>query len=226
MRLPLSSSCGSPVGFSSLRGPLKSKVIKAMLFAGFKRLIGLAALATPNSFIPKLAHCLSRGRLSILDAAEFYLAARFAFAVALITYLDKSLMLVFVIAFIQITALIYLLKIVFPVKGLGLTDPSRSLFFALGHYLEIGLSMAYVYWVTNAFGPNVEMTRIQSVYFSFVTMTTIGFGDFTPKTDVGQLLVVAHSLIGVFMLATVIGLFLSLAAAGKRMRRVRRAKSR
>lgn len=197
-----------------------------MLFAGFKRLIGLVAVATPNSFLPKLAHRLSGGRLSIPDAAEFYLAARFIFAVALVTYLDKSLILVYVIAFIQLTALIYLLKIVFPVKGIGLTDPSRSLFFALGHYFEIGLSMAYVYWVTTCFGTDVEMTRIQSVYFSFVTMTTIGFGDFTPKTDVGQLLVVAHSLIGIFMLAAVIGLFLSLAAAGRPMRRVRRTKSR
>lgn len=186
-----------------------------MLFTGFKRFISWVALGTPNSFLPKSAHHLSRGRISVQDAAEFYLATRFCFAVALITCLDKSSLLVHVIAFIQITSLIYLLKIVFPVESRGLADPSRSLFFALGHYVEIGLSMAYIYWTIDPFCMASDLTRVKSLYFSFVTMTTIGFGDITPKTDAGQLLVVAHSLVGVFMLATVIGLFLSLAASSK-----------
>lgn len=204
-----------PSAIPALAAQLKREALQPMLFTGFKRLIDLVALATPNSFLPKLAHRLTRECLSIPDAAELYLAGRFLFAVALITYLDKSWPLVWVIAFIQTTSLVYLLKIVFPVQGLGLTDPSRSLFFALGHYIEIGLSMAYVYWVLNPFGMATDPTRTQTVYFSFVTMTTIGFGDITPKTEAGQLLVVVHSLIGIFMLATVIGLFLSLAAASK-----------
>ena len=186
-----------------------------MLFNSFKKLIALVALATPNSFLPKVANRLSRERISVPDAAEFYLAARFLFAVALVVFFGKSQFLLYLVGFIQLTSLIYLLKIVFPLDGRRLTDPNRSLFFALGHYLEIGLSMAYVYWVLNAFGTSSDLTRVQGVYFSFVTMTTIGFGDITPKTDLVQLLVVAHSLVGMFMLATVIGLFLSLAASSK-----------
>jgi hypothetical protein len=186
-----------------------------MLFNAFKRTIALLAIATPNSFLPKLAHHLTGRRLSIADAAELYLALRFAYAILLIGYMSKSYALVFVTAFIQSTSLIYLLKIVFPTEGRGLKDPNRSLFFAFGHYLEIGLSMAYIYWVVDPFGGKDPITRIQSVYFSFVTMTTIGYGDLTPKSDLGQLLVVAHSIIGLFMLATVIGLFLSLAASSE-----------
>jgi hypothetical protein len=184
-----------------------------MLFNGFKRLVALVALATPNAFLPKVINRVTGRRISVPDAAEFYLVARFVFAFTLITFFGKSHCLVYLVAAIQVTSLIYLLKIVFPVQGRGLTDPSRSLFFALGHYVEIGLSMAYVYWVLNAFGTSTDLTRIQSVYFSFVTMTTIGFGDITPKSNLTQLLVVAHSIIGMFMLATVIGLFLSLAAS-------------
>lgn len=186
-----------------------------MLFTRFKRAVAYAALATPNSFVPKLANYLCRGKISIQDAAELYLAARFVFALLLITLLEKSYLFVYAVGFIQITSLIYLLKIVFPVQGLGLTDPSRSLFFALGHYIEIGFSMAYVYWVVSPFDAALDVTRTLALYFSFVTMTTIGFGDITPKTELGQILVVAHALIGLFMLATVVGMFLSLAAASK-----------
>lgn len=186
-----------------------------MLFTGFKRVIAKAASYTPNSFIPRAAHSLSRQRLSIPDAAEFYLAFRFFLSIALIVLAWKSPCFIALVAFIQITSFIYLLKIVFPVEGRGLTEPSRSLFFALCHYIEIGLSMAYVYWTLNPFGTETQITRTQAVYFSFVTMTTIGFGDLTPKTEGSQLLVVAHGLVGIFMLATVIGLFLSLAASSR-----------
>jgi len=153
--------------------------------------------------------------LAVADAAELYLAFRFALSVVLIAFIGKSIFFVALVGFIQITSLIYLLKIVFPVKGRGLTDPSRSLFFALCHYIEIGLSMAYVYWVLNPFGTEIEASRIKAVYFSFITMTTIGFGDIAPKTEFAQLLTVAHGLVGIFMLATVIGLFLSLAASSR-----------
>lgn len=186
-----------------------------MLFTAFKRAIAYASQATPNFFVPRLVNRFSRGKISIPDAAELYLAARFVFSVLLITVLGKSYVLVCIVGYIQATSLIYLLKIVFPVQGRGLTDPSRSLFFALGHYLEIGLSMAYVYWVISPFDPAIAVTRTLALYFSFVTMTTIGFGDITPKTNVGQMLVVMHALVGMFMLATVIGLFLSLAASSK-----------
>jgi len=185
-----------------------------MLFTTFKTSVAVAAKATPNFWLPKITNYLTRGRISVQDAAELYLAARFAFALALITLLSKSYMFICIVSFIQITSLIYLLKIIFPVEGPGLTDPNRSLFFALGHYIEIGLSMAYVYWVFNPFGAS-EITRISALYFSFVTMTTIGFGDFAPQTDAGRILVVAHALTGLFMLATVVGMFLSLAAASK-----------
>lgn len=185
-----------------------------MLFTTFKVSIAFAAKATPNFWLPKIMSHLTCGKIAVQDAAELYLAARFVFALVLISLLSKSYAFLYVVAFIQITSFIYLLKIIFPVKGPGLTDPNRSLFFALGHYIEIGLSMAYVYWVLNPF-TTVEISRVSALYFSFVTMTTIGFGDMTPRTDAGRILVVAHALAGLFMLATVVGMFLSLAAASK-----------
>ncbi|WP_222910215.1 potassium channel family protein [Pseudomonas sp. DNDY-54] len=183
-----------------------------MIFSAFKNIISQLANLTPNSFLPKLGEKLTTGRVKAHDWAEVYLLLRFIFALALTTFLPKSSALLFVIFIIQFCSIIYLLKIVFPVDGRNLKDPSRSLFFAFGHYIEIGLSMGYVYWCLDSFNQN-SITISKSVYFSFITMTTIGFGDITPNTDIARLIVTAHSIVGLFMLVTVIGIFLSLSTS-------------
>lgn len=183
-----------------------------MIFNVFKKTVRFTADLTPNAFLPKLGCTITKGTLSVHDCAELYLAARFLFAVALGTVLPKSQSLVLAVAVIQASSLVYLLRIVFPVGNRNLRDPSRSLFFAFGHYIEIGLSMGYVYWCYGAFN-DVNMTISKSVYFSFITMTTIGYGDIAPNSDLTRLLVTGQSIVGVFMLATVIGLFLSLSSS-------------
>jgi hypothetical protein len=50
-------------------------------------------------------------------------------------------------------------------------------------------------------------------YFSFITLTTIGYGDFTPSSALGQKIAILEGLIGQFYLAIVmailVGKFLS-----------------
>ncbi|SED25592.1 Ion channel [Burkholderia sp. WP9] len=189
-----------------------------MVFNAFKNVIAWLARLTPNSFVPRLGEKLTGGRITVPDWAEFYLLGRFLFALALVITLPKSRLLVAIILIIQCSSIIYLLKIVFPVGARGLKDASRSLFFAFGHYLEIGFSMGYVYWYLNAFtqtpASQAPISLPKSVYFSFITMTTIGFGDITPNTDLARFVVTVHAIVALFMLATVIGLFLSLSTAG------------
>lgn len=185
-----------------------------MIFSAFKKCVAALAILTPNAFLPKLGERLSHGKVGAHDWAELYLLTRFLFAAALATLLPKSGALIGAVVIIQACSILYLLKIVFPLGERDLKDPSRSLFFAFGHYLEIGLSMGYVYWCLDAFNQEA-ITRSKSVYFSFVTMTTIGFGEITPNSDLTRLIVTIHAIVGVFMLATVIGLFLSLSTAGK-----------
>jgi len=40
---------------------------------------------------------------------------------------------------------------------------------------------------------------LDSLYFVVITMTTIGYGDFVPKTDIGKILTMLFSFIGVGM---------------------------
>ncbi len=39
-------------------------------------------------------------------------------------------------------------------------------------------------------------TWIDSLYFSVITLTTIGYGDFSPETDAGKLFTLAYIVIG------------------------------
>ncbi len=38
---------------------------------------------------------------------------------------------------------------------------------------------------------------IDSIYFSIITLTTIGYGDFSPQTDAGKLFTIFYILIGI-----------------------------
>ncbi len=45
---------------------------------------------------------------------------------------------------------------------------------------------------------------IDSLYFSVVTLTTIGFGDFAPKTDLGKLFTIMYIVAGIGMILSFI----------------------
>lgn len=38
---------------------------------------------------------------------------------------------------------------------------------------------------------------LDAFYFSFITLTTIGFGDFAPQTDVGKIFTILYIILGV-----------------------------
>ena len=45
-----------------------------------------------------------------------------------------------------------------------------------------------------------DLLEIDSLYFSVITLATVGYGDFTPQTDAGKLFTVVYVLIGVGIL--------------------------
>lgn len=72
-------------------------------------------------------------------------------------------------------------------------------------------------------GPEDGFTSIPtSMYWAIVTMTTVGFGDITPKTTLGKLLTSLIILIGYSIIAVPTGIFTAELAAGMRARRTHR----
>lgn len=45
---------------------------------------------------------------------------------------------------------------------------------------------------------------VDAVYFSIVTLTTVGYGDFVPQTMIGKIFTIAYILIGVGVLASLL----------------------
>jgi voltage-gated potassium channel len=69
-------------------------------------------------------------------------------------------------------------------------------------------------------GPEDGFTSIPtSMYWAIVTMTTVGFGDITPKTTLGKMLTSMIILIGYSIIAVPTGIFTAELAAGMRARR-------
>jgi voltage-gated potassium channel len=66
-------------------------------------------------------------------------------------------------------------------------------------------------------GPEDGFTSIPtSMYWAIVTMTTVGFGDITPKTTLGKMLTSVIILIGYSIIAVPTGIFTAELAAGMR----------
>jgi len=97
-------------------------------------------------------------------------------------------------------------------KGWGLRSLNRSLILLLVNYCEIVVGFAVLYLVTRSVGYSLEgplTSRIDSLYFSVITITTLGYGDISPISPLGKLLTVTETLMGFIMVVLVIGTFLT-----------------
>ena len=56
------------------------------------------------------------------------------------------------------------------------THPLRSLILNLSSFLQVGVAYAVVFRLMGS-GFNVEMGMVQAIYFSIITMATVGYGD-------------------------------------------------
>jgi hypothetical protein len=91
-----------------------------------------------------------------------------------------------------------------PANAAGARRPSEIVLCALASYvLSIySFALAYTYItsqaVTHHFVTNQHAANLLTfVYFSIITMATVGFGDITPATDLAKILVSIEVLVGV-----------------------------
>ncbi|MFI5261105.1 MAG: potassium channel family protein [Candidatus Limnocylindrales bacterium] len=80
-------------------------------------------------------------------------------------------------------------------------------------YLLIGLFFVYVFaFVNDAAGPFFVQTTTAGgadfVYFSYITLATVGYGDLTPHADAARMLAATEGITGQLFLVTVLAFFL------------------
>jgi voltage-gated potassium channel len=70
-------------------------------------------------------------------------------------------------------------------------------------FVSLGLLTAIAIASGTAFYSLVEGLRVvDALYFSVVTLTTVGYGDFAPETDLGKLFTAVYVLLGIGILLT------------------------
>ena len=86
----------------------------------------------------------------------------------------------------------------------------QAVFGSLAVYMLVGLTFAFLIGAvatggsTPYFASGTDATQNARVYFSFTTLTTTGFGDYTAATRAGRALAVLEMLLGQLYLVTVI----------------------
>lgn len=86
----------------------------------------------------------------------------------------------------------------------------RSVAGAISVYVLLGMLFMFLYGLVAAvdttpfFAQGIDGTRSLRLYFSFVTLATLGYGDYTPAGDLGHMLAVLEALIGQLYLVTVV----------------------
>jgi hypothetical protein len=85
---------------------------------------------------------------------------------------------------------------------------------ALCLYLLAGLFFAYAFQGIQtvggqAFNQTTDASQADFIYFSFITLGTLGYGDFTPATNLGKLLAVVEAVSGQLYLVTVVAVLVT-----------------
>jgi hypothetical protein len=85
----------------------------------------------------------------------------------------------------------------------------------LSLYILVGMLFAFVYGAIDHFGDapffanGGTATVSHCLYFSFITLATVGYGDFVAGTDLGHTLAIFEALIGQIYLVTVVSVIVS-----------------
>jgi hypothetical protein len=103
-------------------------------------------------------------------------------------------------------------------------DDGETVVGALDVYILFGMFFAALYAAIAAFsptpffGPQAPVTSGSYEFFSFVTLTTVGYGNLVPATQLGQSLAVVEAVLGQIYLVTLVARLVSAFQQGTRRR--------
>lgn len=97
---------------------------------------------------------------------------------------------------------------------------AEHLYAALSAYLLAGIFFGNFYWVLQRIWPGTfavtgEFSRMSAIYFSFVTLATLGYGDIVPRSDIARGLAIVEGVGGQLFLAVMVARLVSLYSRGK-----------
>ncbi len=171
--------------------------------------VGLLGLTLVAAF---LASGLGRGRVS---AAAGLSGAAFLAAVANVvgSQPEKALPLVLAAVLVTIAPVALVRGMLKELRANGVT--LEIVMGAIAVYLLFGMFFAFAVGAVASidaapyFGAQGDGSGSENLYFSYVTLATLGYGDFTPATSVGRALAMLEGVLGQLYLVTIVSLLIT-----------------
>ena len=97
---------------------------------------------------------------------------------------------------------------------------SETVYAALGTYLLAGIFFGQIYVAIDSISPGSlvgpdPLTETSAIYYSFVTLATLGYGDFLPRTDIARGVATFEVIGGQLFLAVMVARLIGLFASGR-----------
>lgn len=163
---------------------------------GIERLIRCILVVLPFVY-PTLYIRYFAGKLGLRArklAVEVNVLIKILFLFLLIIFLINSSFSTYISVYFLSDTLFYLLAIILLSDIYSKpSSKNRSFILLFINYIEINLAYSILYFASK--GITNLNNNIDAIYFSFVTFTTLGYGDFYPVSRIAKILVISQLLI-------------------------------
>jgi len=160
----------------------------------FRLFLAASQFLFPGIYIK---HFAGKHGVQIQDLVmDFYITLKVLFPVFILyNQYNHIFILTLILVWLLIETILYVPTLIFASDIIA--RPSsyrRSMLLLLFNYFEIAFSFGVIYTQANCLNKAFQ-NWYDSIYFSFVTLGSIGFGDYYPTTGLGKFLVVVQSVI-------------------------------
>lgn len=182
---------------------------------GLERIIRLI-LALLLFIFPGLYIRHFSGKMGLLSRKlwiELYVIFKFILPIVFFKLdLTNELFVTIVCGYMALETIVYLASLIFLSNEFaGPISHRRSILTLFINYVEVCLNYAVIYSYCNItienFFNKPLTTDVQSIYFSFVTSATVGYGDITPIDSFGQCLVISQIILFLVFVVLFINFF-------------------
>lgn len=205
-----------PDRYGTLLALLVLNYLTGLLLQNEKGVQLVALVLTVGSLLLALRTSEVRGRVMVVAVAACGVAVAISAVEAARNEAASSAIVSLVLGLLLLAAPVSILRRILSAHRIV---TSETLAAALSVYLLLGLAFANLYVAMEVWDPGtftgVAPGDLQSdlVYFSFVTLTTVGFGDITAVSDTARSLVVSEALLGQIVLVTFVARVVGLMGA-------------